>query len=126
MSWSNGLLGLIGLQKIRPVYRVLLGAPALLLVHPTIFCNSKIILTSSSSLISSLFVPFSFHVVCFLGWWLLWCWFFPLSEVSFGWKWKWYRSIVIVAVVGSIDSDVVEGTQVRGWSVCLNKLIDPC
>ena len=62
--------------------RVLLGVPTLLLVHPTIFDNSRNTPASSSfNKFRLLFLPLTFRVLCFLLWFLLWCWFFPLREV---------------------------------------------
>ena len=44
------------------------------------------------------------------------CWFFSLSEVSLGWRWKCYRWLVVVAVASS-SSEVhqVRASCVAGW-----------
>ena len=98
----------------------MLGALALLFVHLAFFVIPKLPLWVFFFLFK-LFLPFLscfYWFVAFVLHFVL-CWFLSLSEVPLGWRWKCYRWVVVVAVVGSSS----EVHQVRELCCCLSELI---
>ena len=132
--WAGvGVLVDLGLSHYRPLrltYRVMLGAPALLLVHPAIVFNS---LNAPGVFFLLKLVAVLFFLLClhcfflhFLPLLLICVGFSLLRELSLGSRWKCYGSVVIVAVVVSSSSTF----KVRhfaafcwvcvSWSVCVS------